>query len=274
VFSEHDQMQTRELVCLVLALLLVSACEAAAPGTAPRPEVESALTVAAASSVQFAFTELGRQFEAQTGHRVVFVFGSTGNLAAQIEHGAPFDLFAAADEMHIELLRAKSLIIEDTQRLYALGRIVLAANTQLADPPQTLWDLLRPEVTRVAIANPDHAPYGMTARQVLVNAGLWDTLQPKLVYGETVRQALQFVQTGNAEAGIVARSIADVPEVTYTLIPAEVYDPLRQAMAVIRGARHEQVARQFAAFVTGPEGRAVMVRYGFTVVEPELPMKE
>jgi len=222
------------------------------------------LTVAAASSVQFAFTELGRQFEAQTGHRVVFVFGSTGNLAAQIEHGAPFDLFAAADEVHIDGLRAKDLIIEDTQQLYALGRIVLASNTQLAEPPRALQDLLRPDITRIALANPDHAPYGLAARQALVNAGLWDELQPKIVYGENVRQALQFVQTGNAEAGIVARSIAGVPGVTYTAIPIELHDPLRQKLAVIRGTRDEELARQFAAFVTGPEGQVIMEKYGFS----------
>lgn len=221
------------------------------------------ITVAAASDLQFAFTAIGALFERETGGKVVFTFGSTGNLARQIENGAPVDIFAAANVQFVEDLVSKGLLITDTQQLYAIGRIVLAGNRQTGLHLSTLRDLLRPEVKRVAIANPQHAPYGMAAKQALETVGIWDALKSKLVYGENVRQALQYVQTGNAEAGIVALSIADVPEVAYTLIDNRLHEPLRQALAVVKGTQDEELARRFIAFINGPQGRPIMKRYGF-----------
>jgi molybdate transport system substrate-binding protein len=250
---------------LLLGLLVAASCTATgfegrqAPGRTRGDE----LLVAAASDLQFAFTEIGQRWEAQTGQRVTFSFGSTGNLTAQIENGAPFDVFAAANVAYIERLREKGLIIPDTQQLYAQGRIVLAVNRASGVQVTRLEDLLGPEVTRVAIANPAHAPYGVAAMQALQRAGVWERVQPKLVYGENVRQALQFVQTGNVPVGIVARSIADVPEVTWTLIDAGLHEPINQAMAVVRGTPHEEAARAFIAFVNGPQGREIMKKYGF-----------
>lgn len=246
------------LACLLVALALTSC----APATVSQPDGRS-LTIAAAADLQFAFTEIGRIFEQRTGAKVTFTFGSSGNLAKQIESGAPVDLFASADEGYVRQLASRGAIVEGTEQLYAIGRIVLASHRSNGPPHARLEDLLKPQVKRVSIANPDHAPYGLAARQSLETVGLWEQLKPKLVYGENVRQALQFVQTGNAEAGIVALSIAEVPEVSYVLIDPTLHLPLRQSMAVVKGTLQQQLAREFAAFVGGPEGRSIMERYGF-----------
>ncbi|MFQ5855540.1 MAG: molybdate ABC transporter substrate-binding protein [Anaerolineae bacterium] len=254
----------RNLVCLAGLLPIVACAGQASPMLlAPGEDRGNDLLVAAASDLQFAFTEIGEHFEQQTGQHMTFSFGSTGNLTAQIENGAPFDLFAAANVTYIDRLRDKGLIIPGTQQLYAQGRIVLAVNRNSGVMATAVGDLLDPSISRVAIANPDHAPYGLAAKQALQRAGVWDRLQSKLVYGENVRQTLQFVQTGNALAGIIALSITDVPEVTWTLIDAGLHQPLNQALAVIRGSPNEQAARAFITFVNGPQGRPIMKKYGF-----------
>jgi len=244
---------------LAIALLLIGV----AGSTPTTPAASRAFTIAAAADLQFSFTEIGRKFERRTGQKVVFSFGSTGNLARQIENGAPFDLFAAANEQFVERLESKGLLAPDTRRLYAIGRIVLANNRRSGVTPRDLSDLLDPRIKKIAIANPEHAPYGFAAREALIKAGLWERLQPKLVLGENIRQALQFIQTGNAEAGIIALSVAAVPEIHHTLIDSRMHSPLRQALAIVKGTPHEETARRFIQFVNGPEGRPVMKRHGF-----------
>ena len=250
------------LAGLVWALALTG-CAAGAGSQPAQARPDSALLVAAASNLQFAFTELAAQFEQQTGQPVKLVFGSSGKLTAQIENGAPFDILAAANESYIDRLAAQELILPDTRRLYAQGQLALVVNRQAGVQAATLSDLLNPAIRRVAIANPEHAPYGAAAMQALQSAGVWDALQPRLVLAETVRQALQFVQTGDATACIVAFSIADVPEVASTPLPANLHQPINQAMAVMAGSPHPDAARQFIEFVTGPQGRRVMQQYGF-----------
>jgi len=257
----------RRVWALALAALLwlLAACAPVAPqartGTAAQPEP---LLVAAASDLQFAFAEIAERFTAETGQPVSLVFGSTGNLTAQIENGAPFDVFAAANVSFVDRLAEKGMVLSDTQRLYARGRIVLVVNRQSGVQAATLEDLINPAVARVAIANPEHAPYGQAAREALQNAGVWEAIQDKLVMGENVSQTLQFVQTGNAPAGIVALSIADAPEVIGTLVPDDLHAPLDQALAVIAGRPYEDAARAFASFVLGPAGREILSRHGFT----------
>jgi molybdate transport system substrate-binding protein len=255
---------SRALLSLSIALAVLTACAfPLAMGSPTGTGSVTELRVAAAADLQFAFREIGALFEEETGHRVVFIFGSSGQLAWQIENGAPFDIFASANIAYVEQLREKGLIIPETQRLYAQGRIVLAVNKASGVQATQLKDLLQPAVRHVALANPDHAPYGIAAMQALQAVGLWEAVQPKLVYGENVRQALQFVQTGNAEAGIVALSVADVPEITYTLIEADLHRPLNQAMAVLKRTAHLAEAEAFLEFVNGVHGRPVMKRYGF-----------
>lgn len=256
----------RTAVTLIPLLWLVTACTASSPAATSLPSFSSSpLTVAAAADLQFAFTEIAALFEARTGQPVTLVFSSTGQLAQQIENGAPFDLFAAANIAFVERLLDADLVLDDSVALYAEGHIVLAVNREAGVEATTLDDLSNPAIERIAIANPEHAPYGVAAKEALIRAGVWAAVEPKLVYGENVRQTLQFIQTGDAQAGIVALSIADVPEISWTLIDGGLYTPLRQALAVVASSAQPDAARAFAAFINGPEVRPIMQRYGFVL---------
>lgn len=224
---------------------------------------QPAITVAAAADLTFPFKEIGSLFERAHGVKITFIFGSTGSLAKQIEHGAPVDVFFAADVRFPDHLKQKGVTIPESQTLYAQGRIVLAAAKQTGLTLTELRDLLRPEVRRIAIANPSHAPYGKAAREALESVGLWQSLKPKLVYGENIRHTLQFIQTGNAEAGIVALSVANVPEVSYALIDPVLHKPLNQVAAVVKRSRRPELGLAFIQFVNSREGRPIMRRFGF-----------
>ena len=268
---------TRSLCWLipVSVVLLLAACVTPAPLDVTRapalPTSGITLTVSAAADLSYAFGEIGAAFEAETGHKVVFNFGSTGQLAQQIEQGAPVDLFASANVSFIDDLAQQGLILPDTVQMYARGRITLWTR---ADSPLQITqvsDLARTEITRIAIANPDHAPYGVAAREAMQTAGVWEAVQPKLVLGENVRQTLQYAETGNVDAAIVALSLS-VPAAAsagqpgrWTLIPEDLHAPIDQALAVIRGTQHEPAARAFAAFVNGSQGRLIMRKYGFVL---------
>lgn len=260
------QPRYRFAVALLLTALLTPAGCLRAAGDRREPAARP-LTVAAAADLQGAFTEIAARFEAGTGEAVTLTFGSSGNLARQIEHGAPVDVFASADVAYVDDLAARGLVIPDTRILYARGRIVLVANRAAGVEVRDLAALGDPRIRKVAIANPAHAPYGAAAKEALVRAGIWEKVAPRLVLGENVRQALQFVQTGNAEAGIVARSVAGVPEVVASPIDDRLYSPLNQAAAVVKGSAREEAARRFLRFVAGPEGRAILEKYGFTPPE-------
>src|SRR5215211_1154841 len=256
------RLETRlaPLAAFVLALACVTACKDKSPATsASRDE----LTVAAASDLTPAFEEIGREFESATRTKVVFVFGSTGMLTRQIENGAPVDLFAAANVSYVDELEKEGLIIPDTKAIYARGRITLWMPNESTLRLQGIADLTRPEVMRIAIANPDHAPYGLAAKQALQSAGIWDRVQPKLVYGDNIRQTLQYAQTGNVEVAIVALSVSTQSNGRWTLIPEELHQPIDQGLAVIKSTKNEPAARAFATFISSPQGKAIMKKYGF-----------
>ena len=253
--------------CLATILLLAVACGS---GDGASNQSSGELLVAAAASMQQAFDEMDPLFEEETGAKVTFSYGSTVALAQQIEAGLPADLIVAADVEHVDRLRDKGLLIDDTQRVYAVGRLALAASTKAGVTVSELEDLLRPEVEKVAIADPGHAPYGRAAEEALTSAGLWDELKPKLVYGQNVIAATEYVRSGNAEAGLVALSLViHEPAVTYVTVDESLHQPIRQALAVIQGTRHEDLVRRFIALIRGPEGRAVLEKYGFVVPEEE-----
>lgn len=261
-------MAMRRSWLLVLGLMAIGAAltlMACQPRTGADDVGDKPITVAAASDLQYAFKEIGKLFQQETGRKVIFNFGSSGTLAKQIENGAPIDVFAAANVQFVDDLRAKGMVKSDTQQLYALGRIVLARNKRSGPVVRNLNDLVRPDVKKIAIANPEHAPYGAAAKQALEAAGVWDRVKAKLVYGENISQTMQFVQTGNVEAGIIALSIANVPEIDYTPIDDRLHKPLTQAIAVVSGTKQETVSREFVAFVNGPKGRPVMQKYGFVL---------
>ena len=245
-------------VLLLLLLVISLACRGTrAPETAQ-------LTVAAASDLITAFEEIGRDFEARDKIKPVFVFGSTGLLTRQIENGAPFDVFAAANESYIDQLQQKGLTVEGTKTIYGRGRITMWTMAESALQLEKIEDLASPDVHRVAIANPDHAPYGMAAREALETAGIWQTVQPKLVYGDNIRQTLQFAETGNVEVAIVAVSLSAQNKGRCVLIPETLHKPLLQAMTVIKGTTNEDAARSFTDFVTGSQGREILAKYGFS----------
>ena len=221
------------------------------------------ITVAAASDLTNAFNELGREFEAPNKIKVVFVYGSTGLLTRQIENGAPMDLFAAASVSYIDELAQKGLIVPDTKQIYARGRITLWTTADSPLKIETVADLARPEVKRIAIANPDHAPYGLAAQQTLQRAGIFDAVKAKLVYGDNIRQTLQYGETGNVDVAIVALSLSQQSKGRWVLIPEQLHDPIDQALAVIKTTHNEAAARAFANFVSGPRGREILGKYGF-----------
>jgi len=239
---------------IAIALLFTGGCR--------RTVSDAPLTVAAASDLTPAFEELGREFEKTNKTKVVFVFGSTGMLTRQIENGAPFDVFAAANVSYVDELDQKGLIIPDSRAIYARGRITLWTPNDSNLRLQGVADLARPEVQRIAIANPDHAPYGLAAKQALQSAGVWDRVQPKLVYGDNIRQTLQYAQTGNVEVAIVALSLSVQSNGRWTLIPEELHQPIDQGLAILKSTKNEPAARAFAAFVSSPQGKSIMKKYG------------
>lgn len=198
----------------------------------------------------------------------MFSFGSTGLLSRQIENGAPMDVFAAASIDFINQLEQKGLTVPDTKAIYARGRITLWAPKNSSLKIEKISDLTRDEVKRIAIANPDHAPYGKAAQEALQRAGIWEQVQSKLVYGDNIRQTLQFAETGNVDIAIVALSLSKQSDGQWTLIPQDLHNPIDQGLAVIKGTKNERVAREFASFVNGPHGQAILAKYGFEQVRP------
>lgn len=239
---------------------LLAACAAGAPAARPP------LLVAAAANVQPALRELAAGYEAATGQPVTLAVGSTGQLVQQIASGAPADVFFAADEQGIDALIAQGHVAPETRRVYAVGRLALIASPHAAVRVARLGDLADPAVRHVALANPQTAPYGRAAREALERSGLWPALQPKLVYGENIVQAFQYVETGSADAGLVALSlVVERPAIAYQVIDEALHEPVRQAAGVVAASRQPAAARAFLDYVTGPAGRAVWERYGYRV---------
>ncbi len=250
----------RSLLPLLSLLLCAPACSRGTSTAVPDAPVE--LRVAAAADLARAFRELGTSFERSTGERVVFTFGSTGLLAKQIAEGAPFDVFAAANVSFVDDLARRGAADRETKALYARGRIVVYARPG-ARAPEKLEDLARPEYARIAIANPEHAPYGKAAQQALERAGILAAVQSRFVFGENVQQTQQFAETGNAEVAIIAMSLAIGSKGSWLEVSDSLHDPIDQAIVVTSRAARAELARRFAQFVNTPDGRAVMRRYGF-----------
>ena len=220
------------------------------------------LIVAAASDLRPAFEEIGRQFESARDAQVTFSFGSSGLLAQQVIRGAPFDVFVAANEQYVDDVIAAGAGMVETKKRYAIGRVALW-NGDAYDAPSSVNDLASPRYARIAIANPEHAPYGIAAMQALQAAGVFEVVQSRLVYGESVSDAQRIVQSGNASVGIIALSLARAAGGAYTVVPAALHEPLVQSLVVLGAVTNESLARDFTNFVTGLRGREVLPRYGF-----------
>lgn len=225
------------------------------------------IVVGAASGLQFAFTEIGKKFEEETGIKVIFNFGSSGIISDQIAHGAPFDVFASADTKFVEKIKKLNLTVPGSEGLYAIGRIALVTEKDSGVPIKTLEDLLRPEIVKIAIANPEHAPYGRAAKEALEATGLWVKIKGKLVYGNNISEALNLVKTGNAEVGLVALSLVDPEIMDFTLIEDSMHKPLEKVITVVKSGSNKEGATQFIQFVQGPEGKKILKKHGFIVPE-------
>lgn len=235
------------------------------------PGADGPLLVLAASDLQFAFEELVPAFEERMGERVRVVLGSSGNLATQIRHGAPADLFFSADRGFVDQLVEADRIDPGSRALYARGRIVVVAAPG-SDPPATLAELTRPEHSAISLANPGHAPYGRAAREALMSTGVWEELQDRIILGENVSHAYQFVRTGNAEVAIVALSLiqgVSGPGLPYQLVEEALHQPLDQVVGLVTDSPRRDRARALLDFVLSDEGVRILARYGFQAPEPE-----
>ena len=226
------------------------------------------ITVAAAADLQFALKDVAARFEQQTGNKVNLIFGSSGNFFSQIQNGAPFDVFFSADLDYPKKLEAAGQAEPGTLYQYATGKIVLwVRNDSKLDLSKGLAVLLDPSINKVSIANPAHAPYGRAAMAALDHEKLSEKLKDKFVLGENVSQAAQFVESGSAEAGIIALSLAVAPAMKekgrYVEVPGDFYPPLQQGCIVLAASKKKAVAGAFVEFLKKPEMVELLRGYGF-----------
>ena len=228
------------------------------------------IRVAAAADLKFALDELDAQYEKQAGKKIDVSYGSSGNFFAQIQNGAPFDLLLSADIEYPRKLEAAGLAEPGTLYEYAVGRIVIWMPADArADLAKLGWKaLLEPGVDRIAIANPEHAPYGRAAVAALRNAGVYEQVLRRLVYGENIAQAAQFVASGSAQAGILALSLAVSPPMRDGKrweIPADMHPPIEQGAIILKSSKDKEGARAFLAFLKSDAGRKILESYGFVL---------
>jgi molybdate transport system substrate-binding protein len=257
-----------------LALLtLIAGIAPASPVRAQAAPVSAApgatVRVAAAADLQFAMQEVVAQFQKTSKAQITVSYGSSGNFYAQLQNGAPFDVFFSADMEYASKLDAAGLAEPGTLTKYALGKLVLWTSADAAvDITKDGWKaLLDSRITKIAVANPEHAPYGRAAVAALHSAGIYDQVKSKLVYGENISQAAQFVQSGNAQAGLVALSLALAPAMKDGKrweVPPDAYPAIEQGAIVMKSATDKAAARAFLDFVMSPAGRDTLRKYGFS----------
>ena len=262
----------RKFFLMFPLLMLLTGCNppksenALPPKTdAPTPSAAPALQVAAAADLTKAFTEIGAAYKKQNGQKVIFIFGASGQLRDQIAQAAPYDVFAAANEEYIDRLAGQHRMIPETKQVYAIGQLTLWTPKSVQPAPKSLQDLTAPRFRHIALASPEHAPYGKAAKNALTKAGLWDTLQSKIVYGQNVQQAFQFAQTGNADAALTSHALTGGADGAQIPVPQDLYQPLRQAIAVTTASKQPDAAKKFIAFVQSAAGRDILTKYGFAL---------
>ena len=232
--------------------------------------VAAEVTIAAASDLSFAFKEIVAEFEQTTGNHVKLTLGSSGNFYAQIQNGAPFDLYFSADIGYPRKLEEAGLVLPGSLYPYAVGRIVLwAGHGSHLDLSKGLEVLRDPTIKKIAIANPKHAPYGRAAVAAMEHFKVYDQIKDRLILGENISQAAQFIESGACDAGIIALSLALAPAMKaagqYWEIPATAHSPLEQGAVILKHSKHPEAARQFLEFMKGSQGQEIMKRYGFTL---------
>lgn len=250
-----------------LAVLLAVVCVFAPVASAGE------LTVAAAADLSLALQPMVKNFQRQTGNTVRLSFGSSGDFFNQIQNGAPYDVFLSADLGYPQKLATLGVADRGSLRTYAVGRLVLwVANSSKLDlDRQGMQALTDASVQKIAIANPQHAPYGRAAVAALRHFGLYDQLAGRLVLGENVGQAAQFAESGNAQVGIIALAHALAPSVRpqgrYWVVPTDSYPALKQGAVIISRSRNKTLAEQFLKYLTGPESQAIFRQFGFETLK-------
>ncbi len=252
---QHRQHLVMRLVSVVFATAVAMAAHA------------DEISVAVAANFTDATRDIVPLFEKATGHKVKVSFGSTGKLYAQIEHGAPFEVFLAADTRRPKRAESQGLAIDGSRFTYAMGKLALwSPKTDAFDNAETF--LKNGQFNRVAMANPKTAPYGLAAEQVMEHIGVWKQLQPKLVRGDSIAQTFQFTATGNAEIGFVALSQVTAwkrSKGTQWAIPQGYYKPIEQQAVLLKKGADNEAAKAFLDFLKGDEARAVITGYGYGV---------
>jgi len=228
------------------------------------------LTIAAASDLNFAFKDLVAEFEKSSGHRVKLTLGSSGNFYAQIQNGAPFDLYFSADIGYPKKLEEAGLTLPGSLYRYAVGRIVLWTGNKSTFDVSRGIDLLRqPNIKKIAIANPKHAPYGRAAVSAMEHYNVYNLVKDRLILGENISQAAQFVESGACDVGIIALSLALAPTMktagSYWEIPAGAHPSIEQGAVILKSSKHQEAAKQFLDYMKSEAGQEVMTRYGFTL---------
>ena len=245
-------------VAVWTAFLVCGSCRPDGPATSPAP-----LSVAAAANLAAVCDELGAAFEERTGVSVLFSFGSTAFLAHQIENGAPFDVFAAADVEHVDRLVEKGLLLANSRAVYARGRLVVWVPAGARASAGQLRDLAGDGIAIIAVAKPEVAPYGRAAVETLRSLGLWDQVQPKLVYAQNVLMARQFAESGNADVAFTAPSVLTPGVGGRIEVDERLHGPIDQALGIVRGSSRPTDARCFTRFVVGEDGQTLLRRFGY-----------
>ena len=245
-------------VAVLVALCECGSCRPNGPATSPTP-----LSVAAAANLAAVCEELGAVFEARTGIGVLFSFGSTAFLAHQIENGAPFDVYAAADVEHVDRLVEKGFLLSDSRAVYARGRLVVWVPPGAKVSPSGLEDLAGDEIRIIALAKPEIAPYGRAAVETLRSLRLWDQVQPKLVYAQNVLMARQFADSDNADVAFTASSVLKAGVGRQIEVDEKLHGPIDQALGIVRGSSRLADARRFTQFVVGEDGQTILRQFGY-----------
>lgn len=259
--SVKKLLTVRAVIGILVPLAMIASCRSQSPG-AGQPESRN-LTIAAAANLTEALAEIGPTFTRKTGIHVVFSFGATADLAKQIENGAPFDVFLAADTAHVDQLERKGLLTAGTRVLYARGRLVMWLPPGSHLKATRIEDITAKEFERIAIAKPDVAPYGQAAVESLRALGIWDRIESKVVYAQNVSQAKQYTGTGNAEVAFIPLALVKPGEGVYFEVAEETHAPIDQALGIVKDSPSQTAARQFVDFLLSDEGQELLVKKGY-----------
>jgi molybdate transport system substrate-binding protein len=251
--KDRPYFKSSFIATLTLFSFLLSQASCSIP-TATNPDI----TIAAASSLSPAFKVIGDRFTAQSGISINFSFAATGTLKEQIVNGAPFDIFATANTASLDDLIERGFIYPESRVVFACGEIIIVVNPLSSYSVEKLNDLANPVVRRIALANPEIAPYGAAAKQALKSALIWDIVKDRIVYGENVRQALQFVETGDVRFGIVPLSLLSDNNLITVDIPSSYYSPIEHLIGINVLTNQKKLAGDFIDYLIGPEGQNLL----------------